>query len=135
MDRINRFIPARTAAKILIVIFGVLVIFHVLMLLQLLPPNMVWGGQAAGSPASLRTLEVISLIITILFTLVVAAKAGFIQAAGWVKVVNVLLWLIFVYLLLNTLGNLASGSSLERAIFAPLSIIAMLLVFRLAMEK
>jgi hypothetical protein len=44
-------------------------------------------------------------------------------------------WLIFVFLLLNTLGNLASGVSFENLIAAPVTIILALCAFRLAIEK
>jgi hypothetical protein len=50
-------------------------------------------------------------------------------------VITILLWIIFAYSLLNALGNLASGVSVENLIFAPISILIAVLVLRLALEK
>jgi hypothetical protein len=50
-------------------------------------------------------------------------------------VVKVLVWIIFVFLLLNTLGNLASGVSAENFVFAPITLVLALCALRLAIEK
>ena len=131
----KKLIITRTAGIVLLALFGLLVAFHIMMLSGLLPSNVVWGGQAGSSPYSLRTLETISLILTVLFACVVAAKIGYINVGRFNKAINVLLWIIFAYLLLNTAGNLASSTSLETRLFTPLTLVAALLVFRLAIEK
>jgi hypothetical protein len=59
----------------------------------------------------------------------------YIQAGKLLGVVNVGVWLILVFLLLNMLGNLASGVSFENLIAAPITIILALCAFRLAIEK
>jgi hypothetical protein len=53
---------------------------HLLVLLGLLPSNIVWGGQAADSPARLLTLELVAVLATVLFGVVIAVKAGYIRA-------------------------------------------------------
>ena len=131
----TKLLSTRTAGNVLLVLFARFVIFHIMMLFNLLPSNVVWGGQTGGSPSSLRALETISLIFTLLFAIVVAIKIGYIRVGKFSKVVNVLLWIIFAYLLLNTAGNLASSSSIETLLFTPITIVAALLVFRLAIEK
>jgi hypothetical protein len=131
----KKVISLRSAGIVLLVIFGLLVVFHVLVLFQLLPSNIVWGGQIGGSTSSLRTLEIVSLSFTMVFAVVIAAKIGYIKAGRFMKVINVFLWIIFAYLLLNTVGNLASSSFLEKLVFIPTSIVAAFLVLRLAIEK
>lgn len=131
----KKLISTKTAGNILLALFGLLVAFHIVILLNLLPSNVVWGGQVGGSPSSLRTLETISLFLTILFAVVVAAKIGYIRVGKFSRVINVLLWIIFTYLLLNTAGNLASSSSFETRLFTPITIVAALLVLRLATEN
>ncbi len=131
----KKLISAKLAGNILLILFGALIVFHILVIFNLLPSSMVWGGQAGSSSASLRTLEVISLAITILFAVVIAAKVGYIKAGRFAGVVNVFVWIIFAYLLLNTAGNLASSSSTEKLIFTPITVIAALLTLRLAIEK
>jgi hypothetical protein len=131
----KKLISAKTAGNILLGIFAALILFHILILFNLLPSGIVWGGQAENSAGSLRIMEVVSLVFTILFAVIVAAKIGYIKLGISTKILNILLWIIFAYLILNTLGNLASSSSTEKLIFTPLTIIAALLVFRLAKEK
>jgi hypothetical protein len=128
-------ISTKLAGNILLIIFGLLMVFHILVLLNLLPSDIVWGGQAGDLPLSLRTLETISLIFTALFAIVVAAKIGHIKIGKFISVINVLLWIILAYLFLNTVGNFFSSSSLERLVFTPITIAAAFLVFRLAIEK
>jgi hypothetical protein len=131
----RKLINTKTAGNVLLALFGLLVAFHIIILFNLLPSDVVWGGQAGGSPSSLRTLETFSLIFTVLFAIVVAAKIGYIKVGKLSRVINVLLWIIFAYLLVNTVGNLASNSSVETLLFTPITIVAALLVFRLAIEN
>ncbi|MEM3459972.1 MAG: hypothetical protein QXO24_01975 [Candidatus Micrarchaeaceae archaeon] len=131
----KRLISAKLAGNILLILFGALAVFHILILLSLLPSDIVWGGQAVNSSNSLRILEMVSLAFTILFAIVVAAKISYIKVGKFAQLVNVFLWFIFAYLLLNTLGNLASSSLTEKLIFTPITIIAAFLVLRLAIEK
>jgi len=130
----TRLISARTTGNVLLVIFGLLVAFHILVLLNLLPSSIVWGGRA-GSASSLRALLTVSLVFNVLFALVVAAKIGYVEIGNFNRLINVLLWMIAAYLLLNTVGNLASSSSVETLLFTPVTILAALLVVRLAMER
>ena len=131
----KRLISTKLAGNILLILFGVLIVFHILVLFNLLPPSIVWGGQAGNLSVNLRILEIISLTFTILFAVVVATKIGYIKVGKFIKLINVFLWIIFVYLLLNAAGNLASSSPLEKLIFTPIATVAALLVLRLALEK
>lgn len=131
----KKLISARLAGNILLAALGLLFIFHNLVLLGILPADIVWGGQIQGIRENLIILESVALVVTVLFMLVVAAKVGYIQAGKWHGVVNLGVWLIFIFLLLNTLGNLASGVSFENLFAAPLTIILTLCALRLAIEK
>lgn len=131
----RKLFSAKLAGSILLFSLGLLFIFHILVLLRAIPPDIVWGGQIKGVPANLVTLETIALLVTALFILIVAAKTGYLQAGKLSGVVTIGVWLIFAYLLLNTLGNLASGISFEKLLFAPITILLALCALRLAIEK
>jgi hypothetical protein len=131
----RKWINAKLAGNILLFSLGLLFLFHVLVLLRVIPADIVWGGQIQGVPKNLVALETVALLVTALFILIVAAKTGYLQTGKWSGVVNVGLWLMFAYLLLNTLGNLASGISVEKLIFAPITILLALCALRLAIEK
>jgi hypothetical protein len=131
----KKLISAKLAGNILLFSLGLLFLFHILVLLKVIPAEIVWGGQIKGVPANLVTLETGALFVTAIFILIVAAKTGYLQAGKVSGAVNIGVWLIFVYLLLNTLGNLASGISFEKLLFAPITIFLALCALRLAVEK
>ncbi len=131
----KRLISAKVAGNILLVAMGLLLPFHILVLLGVIPADIVWGGMIQGAQANLITLETIALVVTLLFMLIIAAKTGYVQAGKLSGVINIGVWFIFVFLLLNTLGNLASGVSFENLVFAPITIILAICAFRLAIEK
>lgn len=131
----KKLISAQLAGIILLAAFGLLFFFHILVLFGIFPADIVWGGQIRGVQANLVTLETIALIVTALFMIIIAAKLGYIQAGKLSGAVNIGVWLIFAFLLLNTLGNLASGVTFESLFAAPLTIILALCALRLALEK
>lgn len=131
----RKLLSAKVAGNILIVALGLLMIFHVLVLLGFLPSNIVWGGQAAGSPANLRALELVALLVTLLFGILAAAKLDYIKLGRFRIIATVGMWIVFAYLLLNTAGNLASAVGLESILFAPVTLILALCALRLAIEK
>jgi hypothetical protein len=131
----EKLISAKLAGNLLLISLVLLAIFDVLVLVKVVPSNIVWGGQIQDSANNLVTLELIALLATCLFAIIVAAKMDYIKAGRFSGAVNVGVWVIFAYLLLNTVGNLASGISIEKLIFAPITIAMALLALRLAIEK
>lgn len=80
----------------------------------------VLGGRYPGAlPGRLRAFSAVASAVLVGCALVILARAG---AIGWPGGVMGLLpplsWAIAVFLVLNTLGNLASKSRLERTVFA-----------------
>ena len=131
----KKLISEKLAGNLLLISLGLLVIFDILILLNVLPSNIVWGGQIKDQAANLIVLELIALVVTFIFAIVIAAKMDYIKAGGFTKAVNIGVWVIFAYLILNTLGNLASGVSFENLIFAPITLALAFCAFRLAIEK
>lgn len=80
----------------------------------------VLGGRYPGAlPKRLRAFSAVAGAILVGCAFVILARAG---AIGWPAGVSGLLapasWAIAAFLVLNTLGNLASKSRLERTVFA-----------------
>jgi hypothetical protein len=80
----------------------------------------VLGGRQPGTlPTRLRAFSAIAAAILVGGALVILARAG---AIGWPAGARGLLtpasWAIAALLVLNTLGNLASRSRLEKTVFA-----------------
>ena len=125
----------RTTAVALLIGLTALAVFHVLLILGVLPADIAWGGRADRSSPSFLVLEIIGLLVIALFAAVVAAKAGYLKLPGPRRIVDVGVWVVGLYFALNTVGNLASMSGLERAIFTPVSLVLSVLAFWLARAK
>jgi len=134
-NKMKTLISARMAGNILLIALGLLTIFHILVLLNVVSPDIVWGGQASNTKVSLLTLEIVALLVTALMAVIIAAKIGYIQAGRFKVAVNIGIWIVVAYLLLNMLGNLASGVSAEGFIFAPITLILALFALRLAIKE
>ncbi|MCX6080316.1 MAG: hypothetical protein NTW32_12350 [Chloroflexi bacterium] len=130
----KKLMSVKWAGNLLLISFGLLAIFDILILLNILPADIVWGGQIKDSATKL-ILETIALFVTIVFAMIVAAKINYIQVEKFKKAVNIGVWVIFAYLILNTVGNLASGVSFENLIFAPITVALAFFALRLAIEK
>ncbi len=92
----KKFISTKLAANILLAIYGLLVIFHLLVLAQVIPPDIVWGGQIGDSPTELVVFEMIALITVVFFAVTIAIKVDYIKVGRFKKVFNILLWIIFL---------------------------------------
>jgi hypothetical protein len=131
---VRNLIGANVAGNILLISMGLLAIFHILVLLNLVPSDVVWGGQIGDSAISLLALEITALLMTAVFAAIIAAKVGYIQAGKFKKASTVGVWILFAFLILNTVGNLASGVSTENLVFAPITLILSFCALRLAIE-
>jgi hypothetical protein len=131
----NKLISMKLAGNLLLGSLGLLAVFHLLVLLGVIPADIVWGGAIQNSTMSLFPLEMISLFITLLFGVVIAAKAGYIKVFRFQTVVNIGVWVVFAILLLSTLANFASGVAFENLIFAPIAVVLAFCAYRLASGK
>ncbi len=96
-------------------------------------PDFVWGGMATDS-TRLYLLEALALLLLALFAWIVARRVRIIGTGQPGLGVRIGAWVVFAYMTLNILGNLASGMSLERLLFAPVTLILALLALRVAVE-
>jgi hypothetical protein len=129
----KKLISVKFAGNILLASMGALLVFHILVLFGIIPAAILWGGQATS--ANLMTLEIVAIAVTLFFGFIIAAKTGYINAGKFAGVINILVWVVFLFLVVNTLGNLASGVSAENLVFAPLTLALAFCALRLAIEK
>jgi hypothetical protein len=130
----KQFIRKKLAGIVFITISTIALFMHVLILLNVLPHDFVWGGRLK-SEENLILLESLSIIVQIIFISIIAVKAGYLFEGKFKRTANVGTWVIFAIMVLNTIGNLASNSALETMAMTPVTIVLALLAFRLAIEK
>ncbi|MFP4548526.1 MAG: hypothetical protein ACLFQM_10365 [Fidelibacterota bacterium] len=117
----------------LLIIFSITLVFHLLIVMGLLPCNMIWGGRLESRP-QLLLFELFSIAVTLLFFWVVLAKSELVRFSLSPGLSKGVLWAMVVLFALNTVGNLLSLSSLEKILFTPVTIILTWFSFVLARD-
>jgi hypothetical protein len=130
----DNIISERVAIRSILLILLLLVVFHIMVLVGLIPFDIVWGGKFTDAK-QMQGFELASVLITLLMLLVVAARGGVIRATGRAKLISICLWIMFVFFCFNTLGNLLSENSFEKLVFAPITFLLALLLFRVLRTK
>lgn len=129
----KKLISEKLAGTILLIFLVLLTIFHLFILFKVFPADIVWSGQVKDATTNLLMMELIALATTLLFILIIAVKIR--KFDKYRRLVNIGTWVIFIFLVLNTLGNLASEHFIEKIILAPTTLLMAFLALRLAIEK
>ncbi|MGF7139185.1 hypothetical protein [Roseimarinus sediminis] len=128
----KKIISAYQAGNTLLVLFALLVVFHITIIAGILPYDMVWGGQI--DKENILPLELIAIVFTISFMMVVLIKLRYLRNGMKGKVANILLWAMVLYFVFNTYANFTGQTIAEQWIFGPLAIVMGILTARLAIS-
>ena len=109
-------ITASTAAMLLVLLIG----FQVALAAGLPLGHAAWGGQYRVLPTRLRLGSLAAAAILGLAAWVILARAGLVAPGAESGAIRLATWLIGGYFVLNTAGNLASKSAVERRVMTPL---------------
>ena len=109
------------ATYTLIILFSLTIVFHILVLVSVIPNDIVWGSRLSN-PKEIALFETISIALNTLFLLVILISAGILKVKISSKIIKGFIWGMMVFFLLNTIGNLASESTLEKIVFTPLTL-------------
>ena len=127
-------IPYKKAKDLVLVILSMVSVFHLLVLTEVIPYNIVWAGKI-NSVSEMRVFEFFSLTINAVIILVIAIKANYLKWNVPVKIVNGFIWFIFFLFSLNTIGNLFATTNFEKFVFTPMTFILAVLCLRIVREK
>jgi hypothetical protein len=130
----KKLVSAKLSGNIILVSLVLMLVVHLLIVMKIVPYTFVWGGQIKDT-SSLYLLEGFSILTTLLFILIICLKVGYIKMNKFKKATQFGAWLLALYLLLNTIGNLASGVTFEKLLFTPITVILTFLAFRVAIDK
>jgi hypothetical protein len=117
----------KTAFIGLVLIFGLTFIFHILVVIKVIPYTIVWGGRLK-SDAEMYRFEFVSLGLNLLFTLIILVKAKVLAFRIRDSFVTLALWGMFGMFVLNTVGNILSENPLEKLIFTPVTVLLSTLI-------
>lgn len=128
----NKTIPFKAAIWTVILLCSIIIIFHFLVLLQIIPFAYVWAGKLKNVD-QMYVYEGTSIVVNCLLILIILVKGQIINLNISPKAITTLLWMFVILFILNTLGNLTSKTSLETIIATPLTLILALLCLRIVL--
>lgn len=126
-------IPFRAAVNIMLFLLSAMLVYHFLIITQVIPYEATWGGRLKSVEQMYR-FESVSILLNLIIVFIVAVKGGYIKRITPGKLTNILLWLIVVLFAFNTIGNIASVSKIEAIIFTPVTLLYTILCARIAVE-
>jgi hypothetical protein len=130
----KKLITERAASYCIFITLSLIVLFHLLVLVGIVPFQIVWGGRLTDHSQMVR-FESISIVTNLIMLAVVAIRAGILDVRVKPIVIRIVLWAMCGLFLLNTLGNLLSTNMVEKLVFTPLTLLLAICCFRLALDK
>lgn len=112
---------------------GLVIAFHLCILFQLIPFNVVWGGKLE-TVEQMRSYEIMSVVVNLFIAFFIAVKGSCIPVKMNAKVLNFIIWIFVLVFFLNTIGNLLAKTSAETYFFTPLTFVSAILCIRIAWE-
>ncbi len=103
----------RKYGQILVAISLVAIVFHLLIMVKVIPYTITWGGKLK-TDSEMYVFESVSILINLFFIYLVLQRVGIVPTVFGIKVVTVLLWIFFGLFALNTVGNIFAVTTLER---------------------
>lgn len=116
------------ALKVMTGLLSAVLLFHLAVLFQLIPYQIVWAGKLE-SVEEMRVFESVSIVINIMLIFVLRVKANNLKNGTTNRVINGLIWIFIVLFGLNTVGNLFSKNWIELVFGTALTLISSLLLW------
>ena len=133
----KKLIKFETAGKVAIALYLLFIVFHLLILLNLIPnaSEIVWGGRIE-TREELVQFELLSAdSFFFLLRCLQQCGSGVPIHAPWLNALSrVVMWILFVLFLVNTVGNLMAISNFEK-FFAIITGLLAVCSLRLGMSR
>lgn len=127
-------IPFPFAVNTMTILLNAVLIFHFLVLGRIIPYEIVWGGLIE-SVQEMIVFELISIVLISVLLFIILIKGKHLYVKIHPKILNVILWVYIILFSLNTVGNLFAKTTIETILFTPLTIMAVLLCYRITKNK
>lgn len=103
----------KTAIKTMLFLLVAVILFHVLIVLKIIPYEITWGGRLTND-TEMYVFESISVLINLLLILMLLIKGKYVREFISMKIVDITLWIFFVLFGLNTIGNILAKTNFEK---------------------
>jgi hypothetical protein len=117
----------RMAIKIVLAVLAAVILFHLLIMIRIIPYEVTWGGRLSND-TEMYVFETISIVVNLFLGFILLIKGGYIKPYVKRRVVNMILWVFLCLFILNTIGNVFSKTTFERS-FAVLTLLLAFLIW------
>ncbi len=114
------------------VITGLFALFHILVMIGIIPNTIVWGGRITDHGQLLK-MESVSLFSLLLVGTLSVIYSRMVAADNGMLILRICMWLFAALFLLNTVGNVFAKTHFERFAFTPVTALLTYLMVRLAL--
>jgi len=118
----------KLAYKILFTLFTGAIVYHILIMCQVIPYKLAWGGRLR-SLQEMYVFETFSLILNLLFMVFIGIHLQIVQLKLHPIFAKSVWWFLAIVFAFNTLGNLYAIYPLEKYIFTPITFLSSLFSF------
>jgi len=122
-----------TQIKILLGLLFSVILFHICIIVKIIPYNIIWGGRIRKDIAMYK-FETISIVLNLFLSWVLLMKGEFVQFKFPNTTVNRFLWIFFALFILNTVGNFFAKTNFEK-LFALLTGLSAILIWNIIRYK
>ncbi len=122
-----------TQIKILLGLLFSVILFHICIIVKIIPYNIIWGGRIRKDVAMYK-FETISIVLNLFLSWVLLMKGEFVQFKFPNTTVNRFLWIFFALFILNTVGNFFAKTNFEK-LFALLTGLSAILIWNIIRYK
>jgi hypothetical protein len=119
----------KNTIRLLVGLISLVIIFHILILVKIVPFGIAWGGRLK-SEKEMYVFESISTALNLFLIWILSLKSKNVKS----KLIDFTLWIFFVIFSLNTIGNLVAHTNLEKY-FSILTLIFALLLLRILTKR
>lgn len=123
----------KNSIKIFLGLLFLVILFHICILLRIIPYNIAWGGRLTNDN-EMYVFETISVLINVFLSWILLMKGDFVKFKFSENVVKIILWTFFGLFILNTIGNIFAKTNFEK-LFAILTGLSALLIWSILNQR
>ncbi|WP_421812299.1 hypothetical protein [Flagellimonas sp.] len=134
----RKIIDFNVATLASLFILSILILFHIAILTGILffdyvPIDSLWGGKMK-TVAQLLNFEIVSLLTSVIFFFLLLIRSKLLNIPKLTGIARIAMWVLFVFFLVNTIGNVLATTTFERYVAIASGALAFLFL-RIAVEK
>lgn len=123
----------RSALNLMLGLIGGIILFHLAIILKLIPYDITWGGRLKND-AEMYAFEALSIGLNLVLGFALLIKAGYLRQILPIRVIHIILWGFLVLFALNTIGNVFAETKFEKG-FAVLTLAFVVLLGIILLDK